>query len=266
MGEFWDWAFDPQVLETICRLRVGLLGCDESDSTQALRALMLGALHGPIPKGGPSYFSNQCQRTYSPKPAYAVRFWSKREIPPPNVDVLKVVAKRATRYFGEERTKGGGRVLLGDSRNSGTLRRLMGDRRACWVITSPPYYGLRTYIPDHWLRHWFLGGPSRVDYSVAGQVRHSSPRGYIQDVRQVWRNVADNCEDGARLIVRFGSINDRRVDCLDLAKASLADSGWEIRLIQNAGTAARGRRQALHFSGPAVAPLVEFDVWAVLSR
>ncbi len=37
-----------------------------------------GALHGPKQKTFPSYFSNQCPRTYAPKPAYATRFWRER--------------------------------------------------------------------------------------------------------------------------------------------------------------------------------------------
>jgi hypothetical protein len=32
-------------------------------------------------------------------------------------------------------------------------------------LTSPAYYGLRTYVADQWLRNWFLGGPAYVDYS-----------------------------------------------------------------------------------------------------
>lgn len=34
---------------------------------------------------------------------------------------------------------------------------------------SPPYYGMRTYLPDQWLRLWFLGGPDYVEH----QLKHS---------------------------------------------------------------------------------------------
>ena len=40
-----------------------------------------------------------------------------------------------------------------------------------WVVTSPPYYGMRTYLQDQWLRNWFLGGSSFVDYSSREGIR-----------------------------------------------------------------------------------------------
>src|SRR5437867_6993473 len=49
-GEFWDWAFHPEVLPTLCRLREGLQQDCSTDARRALRALLLGALHGPVNK------------------------------------------------------------------------------------------------------------------------------------------------------------------------------------------------------------------------
>jgi hypothetical protein len=42
---------------------------------------------------------------------------------------------------------------------------------------SPPYYGRRTYIPDQWLRNWFLGGSSNVEYSNDLQLAHGRHHG-----------------------------------------------------------------------------------------
>lgn len=87
-GEFWRWAFHPDVLRVLCRLREGLLANCRSDTRKALRAILLGALHGPRPKSRPSYFSNQSQRTYAPKPRYAVKFWKRHNLLPEPVDAL----------------------------------------------------------------------------------------------------------------------------------------------------------------------------------
>src|SRR5690606_22175631 len=110
--------------------------------------------------------------------------------------------------------------------------------------TSPPYYGMRTYIPDQWLRNWFVGGPASVDYTNDNQIVHSSPKDFSNDLRQVWRNTAAVCADDATLVVRFGGITDRRVNPLDLIKASFSDSGWSIEAIYEAGSANEGKRQA----------------------
>jgi hypothetical protein len=77
-GDFWQWAFHPAVLNALCRFREAFLEDCTSDARIALRGIILGALHGPKQKTFPSYFSNQCPRTYAPKPAYAVRFWHAR--------------------------------------------------------------------------------------------------------------------------------------------------------------------------------------------
>ena len=49
-GEFWDLAFHPEVLHKICRLRQGLMTNCSEDARWALRAIIIGALHGPRKK------------------------------------------------------------------------------------------------------------------------------------------------------------------------------------------------------------------------
>lgn len=260
-GEFWEWAYHPEVLAVLCRLRDGLLRDCRSDARKALRAVILGGLHGPRPKTRQAYFSNQAPRTYAPKPRYAVNYWRSRDLRPEPVDVLGLIAQRAARFYGGEATRARGRIVRGDSRDGRTVRRAAAGA-VRWVITSPPYYGLRTYLPDQWLRLWFLGGPPTVDYSVEGQLQHSSLGVFAAQLRQVWGNAGRVCAPGAQLIVRFGGINDRKVEPLGLLRRSLADSGWREDRVECAGSAAHGRRQALHFARPSVSPLQEHDLWA----
>lgn len=259
-GEFWRWAFHRDVLQILCRLREGLLANCKSDARKALRAILLGALHGPRPKSRPSYFSNQSQRTYAPKPRYAVAYWKKHNLAPEPVDVLEIIRERAARYYSDEEPASG-KIVRGDSRKH-VLARAAGGEKAAWVITSPPYYGLRTYLPDQWLRRWFLGGPSEVEYSAEGQLLHSSPEAFAADLRQVWRNVGEISAPGARLVIRFGGINDRKADPLTIIQASLEGSGFTLRSVEPAGSASRGKRQALHFSRPAGEAREEYDIWA----
>lgn len=262
-GEFWDWAFHKDVLVMLCRLREGLLKNCRSDTRKALRAIILGALHGPRPQSHPTYFSNQSPRTYGPKPRYAVNFWKARNLTPEFVDVLSIIEERAKRYYAQESTKAVGTIIQGDSRDKRLFSRLATGRKINWVITSPPYYGMRTYIPDQWLRSWFLGGKPTVDYSMQGQVDHGSPNTFALQLRRVWQNVGTICVPGARMVIRFGGINDRKVDPLSVLLQSLQDSGWETTKIEPAGSASSGRRQALHFSRSTTKAIEEQDIWAV---
>ncbi len=53
-GEFWEWGFHPRTLSEVSALRAWLLSCSDTPTAQLLRALLLGALHGPRNKGLPS--------------------------------------------------------------------------------------------------------------------------------------------------------------------------------------------------------------------
>lgn len=258
--EFWRRAYRPEVLIALCQLRGGLLRDCRSAARKALRAIILGALHGPCTKGRPSYFSNQCPRTYAPKPRYAVSFWRDRGLHPPEVDVIELIRTRAERFYADQPV-GEGIICLADSREAAAFTCTDGAQPR-WVITSPPYYGMRTYLPDQWLRNWFLGGESDVDYSNARQLSHPSPAAYADQLRTVWRNVAAVAVPDAQLIVRFGGIPDRKADPLAIVKSSLKDSNWKIATVKPAGTAASGKRQALHFARTSTAARDEYDVWA----
>ena len=109
----------------------------------ALRALVLGILHGPLRRGLPTYLSNQMPRTYATKPASAVKFWAARRMEPPFVDVLDAVRRRARFTLAEPPPPTPGWVWHGDSRE---LRPRPGTGPIRWIVTSPPYLGMRTYL------------------------------------------------------------------------------------------------------------------------
>jgi hypothetical protein len=262
--EFWSLAYHPAVLESLCRFRESFLVDCSSPERVALRGVLLGALHGPQQKTFPSYFSNQCPRTFAPKPAYAVKFWRGHSLVPQLVDPISLVQRRASRYY-SDLPFARGRVRLADSRQPGAFRAEESGQPFDWVITSPPYYGMRTYIPDQWLRNWFLGGPPTTDYSVKHQVVHSSPEDFAEDLRKVWRNAAESSSEGATMVIRFGGIPDRCVDPRSLIKKSLTGTGWRVVAVRAAGTATEGKRQADSFLRTRTRPVVEYDVWATKS-
>lgn len=261
-GEFWERAYDRKVLSGLCRIREALIEDCRSSSRIALRGIMLGALHGPRQKTFPSYFSNQCPRTYAPKPAYAVNYWRRNRLDPVRMDVLELIARRAERFYRCNSHALLGEVQLADSRHADAFIAHSRRRRFDWVITSPPYYGMKTYIPDQWLRNWFVGGSDVVDYSAESQIAHGGPEQFTRDLRRVWINASKVCGRQARMVIRFGGIRDRHVDPVEIAKASLTGSGWYIETVKVAGTALDGKRQADSFLRASSRPLVEYDIWA----
>lgn len=264
-GDFWSLCFDKRTLSDICRLRSYLLSNCTTQTEIALRGVLLGILHGPRNKGIPTYLSNQMPRTYSTKPAPAVKYWKTHRLAPVYVDVLDAITRRAKFSFDEVPIFVRGIVLKDDSRS---LRGLSCRKKVSWVVTSPPYYGMRTYFPDHWLRNWFVGGPSKVCYTDDTQISHTGNETFTQDLAAVWSAVAKRCLPNARLICRFGAIPSAKKDPRQLLRASLAlaNCGWTVTTIKNAGSASSGKRQSDQFSEGRSTPIDEIDLYAVLKK
>lgn len=262
--EFWSYAYHPDTLRDLCRLRTGLLSLPESPTSVMLRAIVLGALHGPRAKRteNQNYFANQMPRTYASKPEYSIRYWRQRHLRPPRVDVLTVIRRRAKRVLSSERRLRSAvcNVVLGDSEDFQTYKHVR--RPVTLVVTSPPYYGLNTYGEDQWIRNWFLGGPSQVEYRANKQVSHGSQEGFAFSLARVWDNVSSVGADNLRMVVRIGAIRSRQVDPVELFMNSLERSNAEWRVLTRVecGTASQGRRQALQMSVASMA-ITEHDFY-----
>lgn len=258
-GEFWMLAYHQNTLLQLCQLREALLSECSSPTRLLLRAIILGALHGPRPKGTPSYFSNQSPRTFAPKPNYAVRFWTERGMRPDNVDVVAIIKARAERYLADPPPDVDGMVQLADSREADTFNDVP---QARFVVTSPPYYGMRTYLPDQWLRLWFLGGPDYVEYcQPQSQMAHTGAQHFSNEMNRVWRNVAGRTTRSARLVIRYGGIHDREAEPMDVLKASLVDSGWKMVTAKAVPESDSGRRQVRQFQAEPKKAITEYDVY-----
>lgn len=245
--EFWRWCYEAKTLSDLCRVRQGLLQ-ERGGDAALLRALVLGVMHGPRTKGQPSYLSNQMPRTFASKPEYSVRYWSSRDMRPAYVDIVDVVSRRAKHVLAAVPPTVPASVHHGPA--SAVLRRMR--QRFDLVVTSPPYFGMRTYLPDQWLRSWFLGGPAHVDYAAPTPLASVDRGRFVRGLAEVWRAVARRCLPGAGLVIRFGALPSMWVDPSGLLQESLlqADAGWSVRSIRPAGTSALGRRQAEQFGKP----------------
>lgn len=263
-GRFWDLCYHPETLRQICILREELMKDCATEERIALRALLLGVLHGPRMKNLPSYLSNQMPRTYATKPDSAVRYWEARSMTPAYVDVADLVVRRANHVFAHTLPRTAGRVILADSRN---LSKDTISQEVKWIVTSPPYLGMETYAPDQWLRNWFVGGSETVCYGRHSQITHGSKASFIRELSKVWAQIALVSKPMAHLIIRFGGLPSYKSEPSEILKESIymADSGWKITTIRSAGFSAKGYRQAEQF-GKVGEGIEEIDLYAVLRK
>jgi hypothetical protein len=264
---FFKRAFEKRTLVQLCSLREGLLTQDRpSNASAILRAAALGCLHGPMLKGEgvPSYFSNQMPRTFASKPDYSLQFWKDRDLFPPVASVMEVIRKKLERINDLESDSFGrlSNVHCSDSRRSRTFRNV---KKASLTITSPPYYGMRTYVQDQWLRMWFMGGPEDIDYESHDQLCHTGHEAFIVDLAKVWKNVHKHSKRGAHLYVRFGSLPSAESDAKSVLRRSLERAGgWTLVSVRNAATSEAGKRQANQMGRESEAS-EEYDFHAIRS-
>jgi hypothetical protein len=263
-GEFWRAAFNPSVLRKIVRLRNELLLSCRSSERVALLAIMLGALHGPKNKKNPSYLSNQCPRTYAPKPNYAIKFWKEHDLIAPKVDVIELIKTRAERYYLSGSPKVPYTITKGDSRKASPYSRLHTTQMAELIVTSPPYPGMTTYYTDQWLRNWFLGGPDCVDYDKNSGIRSRREADFIADLREVWQRTAENSTGTATLICRFGILPSYKASVRKIIVSSFRHTPWVVKKIKSAGSASKGRRIADTFMrADSSSPNEEIDILCI---
>lgn len=262
-SEFFLHAFAPPVLQAICAIREGLLTtANNSDPVVLLRAAMLGCLHGPTSKRleMQSYFSNQMPRTFASKPDYSVRYWKAKKLIAPAPTVLEVLRRKMSRLEPSMAPAGArpSNARMGDSRYAKSLPDSTRDFSV--VVTSPPYYGMRTYVEDQWLRNWFLGGPDHVEYGQSTQLEHTGKDVFAKSLGAVWKNMARTRAEDLDMYIRFGIIPSSKVDVKELVHASLEDSGinWKLVHTKAAATASSGKRQADHMAAESTAA-IEYD-------
>jgi hypothetical protein len=243
-SEFWEFAFEKTVLNDLCKIRSFLLKHNSSPA-KALRGIILGALHGPRAKTieNAGYFSNQMPRTFSTKPDYSVKYWKENNLFPDKIDISKIITKRIHRFYSEEIPCVESRVIQGDSLESVFFKNIPSVDK---IITSPPYYGMRTYYSDQWLRNWFLGGPDYPCNKTKSQSDSGEPEEFAATLGEIWKNCAAVSGEKSKMFVRFGSIPSRTVDPIELFNCSIELSGnvWKLIKQTDAGSSSWGKRQA----------------------
>lgn len=259
--EFFRQAYHRDTLEQLATLRQGLLAPHAcTPEHDVLRAAALGCLHGPLPREATqtAYFSNHMLRTVASKPRSNLTYWARTGLTAPRVDVAAVLARKLARMAESlTRPSAGGAVCAADARDPASYRDWAGMFDT--VITSPPYYGLRSYVPDQWLRAWFLGGPPAVQYGPGAQLAHGSVPAYIAALGAVWAACSQAGAARLSLHVRFGDIPSKRLPVRAVFAQSLEASGvcWRERACVPVRYE-RGARQARQMAA-GTAPFEEFD-------
>ena len=158
-NEFQGWTWSPNVLGFLNAARREL-DWRKNITDRTLMGFILVNLHGRSSDG----ISNQMQKSRAMGPDYAIRWWKKRYMHPPEIDPYNYFRKRIHwRYIhGIIKRQRNSKILHGDAKQ--VLSNYKG-RKFDLLFTSPPYFGITDYRQDSWIRLWMLNeGPPLPDW------------------------------------------------------------------------------------------------------
>jgi len=234
MPPFFHLCFTAEVRRFLLCAR-DILNWRQNSTDRTLMAFLLVHLHGKVTDS----LSNQMRQTKAMAPGYAVKWWRKRGLKPPQIEPVQFLRKKLEwRYAKGIPRTAKSRIYLGDS--TGVLRDLRGNltrrgiQRPSLLLTSPPYFGITNYHYDQWLRLWLLGGPTN-DHRIQNP-HNGKHRGKFGN-RGIYRRLLGTVfERASRLIKPDGIVyvrTDRREPTLTLTKQALrlAFPNHELRRI-----------------------------------
>ncbi len=241
---FFHHCFCPQVRQFLLAARQ-YLDWRGRMVDRTVMALLLVYLHG---KRGAS-LSNQMRQTKALSPDYAVRWWSSRDMHPPELDPVPFMLDRLTWRYAYGRPRGlQGTVYLGDSTEK--LSKVAGilnkqGAKVKLLFTSPPYYKVTNYHYDQWLRLWLLGG--RPDARRTGgqhRAKFENRENYRTLLQRVFSDVRRMLANDAVIYVR----TDRRPITFQCTLTVLQEvfAGWSVQAIDQPF---RGQTQTHLFGG-----------------
>lgn len=215
--------FHPATLAQLLFVRSALDRTDPRD--RAILAALAGILHGRRA----SSITDAMPNVFSMAPGYTARWLAARGTPPPERDVLALLARRIGHLRREGLPSTRGIALEGDAREAGrlastALRSAGLPDRIRLVVTSPPYLGLVRYGAANWLRLWLLGeDPARVDALC------DAPRSIDASARLL-REMLDDLRpmltDDAIVVLVLGSVTSHR-GRPTREPLELAEGAWE---------------------------------------
>jgi hypothetical protein len=203
LPQFFRVCFSRQVLQFLLAARAGL-NWRRNTADRTAMALILINLHGKREDS----LSNQMRQTKSMSPAYALRWWGRHSLKPPDVDPLEFLLRRLEWRYAKGRPVGARSYMyLGDSTHIlpklATAVRNARFRKVRLLFTSPPYCGVTNYHYDQWLRLWALGGPpepKRLEGPCRG--RFENREQYVRLIRTVFGKCVALLSSHAAIYVR----------------------------------------------------------------
>ena len=229
LPQFFHLCFTDKVRKFLLAARANL-NWRRRKTDRTLMSLILISLHGKRHQS----LSNQMRQSTAMAPDYCIRWWTEKDLTPPDINPVVFIRKRIEwRYVhGIPKTKDA-TVFLDDSiqKLPGLARDVQECRRprAKLLFTSPPYHNVTNYYYDQWLRLWLLGC-SEIPFKQGNRYggKFSNLDRYCQLLNRVFARAKPILTDDAIIYIR----TDQRKSTLHNTRAVLTAIFPEKRITE----------------------------------
>lgn len=226
---FFHYCFAPKVRTFLVAAR-DTLNWRRSKTDRTLMAIILISLHGKIGRS----LSNQMRQSTAMAPDYCIRWWTEKNLTPPDIDPIAFIAKRLKwRYAHGIPPIGEATMFLHDSVRK--LPTLTGEVLECQrqrvklLLTSPPYHNVTNYYHDQWLRLWLLGDPEHPSaHGSRYGGKFSNYAQYRQLLKQVFERAKPILAEDAIIYIR----TDQRRSTLESTRTILSETFPDKRITE----------------------------------
>ena len=211
-NEFQQWAWAPDVLAFL-RAASRMLDWRNNITDRTLMGFILVHLHARRGEG----LGNQMQKARAMGPDYAIRWWKKRGLYPPDVDCKRFFQTKFSWRYKHGVIEGchNSEIILGDSTH--VLQQSCQNRHDL-LVTSPPYFNLTDYRQDSWIRLWALGeGPALPDWKM--DHRQSNRVLYKKMLTDVFQDSANQLKCEGAVWVRSDSREFTKQTTIEVMKS-----------------------------------------------
>lgn len=222
--EFFHLCYSTKVLDFLIAAREELQWKTKKVD-RTLMAFLTVELHG---KQGSS-LSNQMQLVKACGPNYAINWWKKNGLTPPEIDPVDLMTRKLEwRYAKGTPSYKDAKIHLGDSTKLLSTSKVKQNKHRL-LFTSPPYAGVTDYFVDQWLRLWLLGGaPEQKTSQALHRNRFVNKQEYSDLLYDVFSKSKKSLTDDATIYVRTDARQFTRDTTIEILKELFPEKTMEV--------------------------------------
>lgn len=204
--------YSKSTLHQLCFLRekIGQKWNKLSMTDNAILAIALGLMHGPMRKNGDTmYFSVSMPNAISMSPNYVKKYVKEKKLKKPNINIFEKIKERLERIYDQilEENYDSKFWYFDATKDNKDIH----NNSVKLVVTSPPYLNIVNYTNSNWLKLWLLGFERN---ELSKKIKLSDKlnfENYCLFMKKYLNNIYPKLEEKAKVCLVVGDVHNNEL-------------------------------------------------------